>query len=186
MKTILIANPKGGSGKTTLSVNIAGYLANQGHRVAMLDLDRQKSATAWVAARPDNLPEIASLDSTKGEDYFTDHLVIDTPAGLHGKDLARTLKLAHKIIIPIAPSMFDQNASRDFLKILIEEKEVRQGKCQIGIVGMRMNARTRAATIRARNSHAGNPNTVTESNSIQFTFTYTYPITCSVNIFDIV
>ncbi len=147
MKTILIANPKGGSGKTTLSVNIAGYLANQGHRVAMLDLDRQKSATAWVAARPDNLPEIASLDSTKGEDYFTDHLVIDTPAGLHGKDLARTLKLAHKIIIPIAPSMFDQNASRDFLKILIEEKEVRQGKCQIGIVGMRMNARTRAATI---------------------------------------
>lgn len=147
MKTILIANPKGGSGKTTLSVNIAGYLANQGHRVAMLDLDRQKSATAWVAARPDNLPEIASLDSTKGEDYFTDHLVIDTPAGLHGKDLARTLKLAHKIIIPIAPSMFDQNASRDFLKILLEEKEVRQGKCEIGIVGMRMNARTRAATI---------------------------------------
>ncbi len=147
MKTILIANPKGGSGKTTLSVNIAGYLANQGHRVAMLDLDRQKSATAWVAARPDDLPGIVTLDSKKGEDYFTDHLVIDSPAGLHGKNLARSLKLAHKIIVPIAPSMFDQNASRDFLKVLLEEKEVRQGKCEIGIVGMRMNARTRAATI---------------------------------------
>jgi chromosome partitioning protein len=147
MKTILIANPKGGSGKTTLSVNIAGYLANQGHRVAILDLDRQKSATTWVAARTDDLPGIVTLDSKKGEDYFTDHLVIDSPAGLHGKNLARTLKLAHKIIIPIAPSMFDQNASRDFLKILLEEKEVRQGKCEIGIVGMRMNARTRAATI---------------------------------------
>jgi len=147
MKTILIANPKGGSGKTTLSVNIAAYLANQGHLVAMLDLDRQKSATAWVAARPDDLPGIVTLDSKKGEDYFTDHLVIDSPAGLHGKNLARTLKLAHKIIVPIAPSMFDQNASRDFLKILLEEKEVRQGKCEIGIVGMRMNARTRAATI---------------------------------------
>ncbi|OGT23881.1 MAG: cobyrinic acid a,c-diamide synthase, partial [Gallionellales bacterium RIFOXYB12_FULL_54_9] len=123
------------------------YLANQGHLVAMLDLDRQKSATAWVAARPDDLPGIVTLDSKKGEDYFTDHLVIDSPAGLHGKNLARTLKLAHKIIVPIAPSMFDQNASRDFLKILLEEKEVRQGKCEIGIVGMRMNARTRAATI---------------------------------------
>jgi chromosome partitioning protein len=147
MKTIQIANPKAGSGKTTLSVNIAGYLANQGHRVAMLDLDRQKSATAWVAARPDDLPGIVTLDSKKGEDYFTDHLVIDSPAGLHGKNLARSLKLAHKIIVPIAPSMFDQNASRDFLKVLLEEKEVRQGKCEIGIVGMRMNARTRAATI---------------------------------------
>jgi chromosome partitioning protein len=147
MKTILIANPKGGSGKTTLSVNIAAYLANQGHRVAILDLDRQKSATAWVAARPDDLPGIVTLDSKKGEDYFTDHLVIDSPAGLHGKNLARTLKLAHKIIVPIAPSIFDQNASRDFLKVLLEEKEVRQGKCEVGIVGMRMNARTRAATI---------------------------------------
>jgi chromosome partitioning protein len=45
MKVILIANPKGGSGKTTLSTNIAGYLASRGHRVVMLDLDRQKSAT---------------------------------------------------------------------------------------------------------------------------------------------
>jgi chromosome partitioning protein len=146
MKTILIANPKGGSGKTTLSVNIAGYLANQGHRVAILDLDRQKSASAWVAARTDDLPGIVTLDSKKGEDYFTDRLVIDSPAGLHGKNLARTLRLAQKIIVPIAPSLFDQNASRDFLKILLEEKEVREGKCEIGIVGMRMNARTRAAT----------------------------------------
>lgn len=40
MKTILITNPKGGCGKTTLSVNIAGYLANCGLRVALLDMDR--------------------------------------------------------------------------------------------------------------------------------------------------
>ena len=43
MKTILIANPKGGSGKSTLSVNIAGFLARRGDRVAMLDLDRKQS-----------------------------------------------------------------------------------------------------------------------------------------------
>lgn len=146
MKSILIANPKGGSGKTTLSVNIAGFLANQGQRVAMLDLDRQKSAALWVATRPADLPEIVTLDSSKGEDCLNDWLVIDSPAGLHGKNLAHALKLSHKIIVPISPSLFDLNASRDFLQILAEEKEVRAGRCQIGVVGMRMNARTRAAT----------------------------------------
>ena len=146
MKKILVCNPKGGSGKTTLSVNIAGFLANQGQRVAMLDLDRQKSASFWVETRPDDLPEIVTLVSSKGEDCLNDYLVIDSPAGLHGKNLVNALKLSHKIIVPISPSLFDLNASRDFLKILMDEKGVRNGKCQIGIVGMRMNARTRAAT----------------------------------------
>lgn len=146
MKTILIANPKGGSGKTTLSVNIAGFLANQGQRVAMLDLDRQKSATQWVTARPTDLPEIVTLESSKGEDCLNDYLVIDSPAGLHGKNLAHALRLSSKIIVPISPSIFDLNASRDFLATLAQEKEIRAGRCQIGVVGMRMNARTLAAT----------------------------------------
>lgn len=141
MKTILVANPKGGSGKTTLSVNIAGCLANQGHRVAMLDLDRQKSASLWLATRPADLPEISMLQSSKGEDCLNDYLVIDTPAGLHGKNLAHAVKLAHKIIVPVSPSLFDLNASRNFLDILTAEVRNRR----IGIVGMRMNARTRAA-----------------------------------------
>ena len=58
MKAILIANPKGGSGKTTLSTNIAGYLAARGQRVAILDLDLQKSATQWLANRPLQLPPV--------------------------------------------------------------------------------------------------------------------------------
>ena len=143
MKTILIANPKGGSGKTTLSVNIASYLANRGQRVAMLDLDRQQSSALWLATRTDDLPRIYTLDSKK--ERANDWLVIDSPAGLHGKNLAHALKLAHKIIVPVAPSLFDLQASRDFLKILAEEKLVRKSKCSIGIVGMRMEMRTKAA-----------------------------------------
>ena len=72
--------------------------------------------------------------------------MIDSPAGLRGSNLARAIRLAHKVIVPISPSLFDMNASRDFLKILAEEKSIRKGKCQIGVVGMRMNPRTRAAT----------------------------------------
>jgi chromosome partitioning protein len=145
MKTILIANPKGGSGKTTLTVNIAGYLANRGQRVALLDLDRQQSATRWLALRPDNLPRIRILESKKEEDQRSDWLVIDSPAALHGKNLAHAIKLASKIIVPVAPSLFDLQASRDFLQTLAEEKKVRNSKCHIGIVGMRMEMRTKAA-----------------------------------------
>jgi chromosome partitioning protein len=145
MKAILIANPKGGSGKTTLSTNIAGYLATRGNRVAILDMDRQKSATQWLTSRPRNLPSIELMHSEAEIDSPVDWLVIDSPAGLHGKNLEHALKLVHKVIVPIAPSAFDIQASRDFLKVLHHEKVVRKGKIFVGVVGMRMDPRTRAA-----------------------------------------
>jgi chromosome partitioning protein len=144
VKAILVANPKGGSGKTTLSTNIAGYLATQGKRVAILDLDRQKSATQWLANRPKYLPSI-NLIKDEEKNRSSDMLVIDSPAGLHGKNLEYALKLVHRVIVPIAPSAFDIQASRDFLEILHHEKSVRKGKIFVGVVGMRMDPRTRAA-----------------------------------------
>lgn len=142
MRTILVANPKGGSGKTTLSINLAGYLAASGQRVALLDLDRQKSATQWLAVRDARLPEIRLLSEKQGE--ASGWLVIDSPAGLHGKNLEHALKLAHQVIVPIAPSLFDIRASQDFLSALQAEKSVRKGRAFIGLVGMRVDARTRA------------------------------------------
>jgi chromosome partitioning protein len=146
MKAILIANPKGGSGKTTLSTNVAGYLASRGQRVVMLDLDRQKSATQWLTNRPFELPIIDVLQAAGGKAATADWLVIDSPAGLHGKNLEHALKLVHKVIVPIAPSLFDIQASREFLEILSREKAVRKGKIFVGVVGMRMSPHTRAAT----------------------------------------
>ena len=145
MKTILIANPKGGSGKTTISINTAGYLANRGDCVALLDLDRQQSASLWIESRPENLPYIATLETRKNDNLLDDWLVVDTPAGLRGKDLTDTLRSADKIIVPVCPSLFDLHASRDFLQALAEEKKNRKGKYDIGIVGMRMAANTRAS-----------------------------------------
>ena len=142
MRAILVVNPKGGCGKTTLSINLAGCLASIGERVAILDLDRQKSSTQWLAMRPANLPGIGLLrEGQKGE---ADWLVIDSPAGLHGKSLERALKLAHKVVVPIAPSLFDIRASQEFLAALHAEKAVRKGRAYIGVVGMRVDPRTRA------------------------------------------
>ena len=142
MRVILVANPKGGSGKTTLSINLAGYLAANGRRVALLDLDRQKSATHWLAMRDMALPDIELLRD--GQKDGSDWLVIDSPAGLHGKNLERALKLAHKVVVPIAPSLFDIRASEDFLAALQGEKAVRKGHAFVAVVGMRVDPRTRA------------------------------------------
>ena len=144
MKTILIANPKGGAGKTTLSTNLAGYMAQRGENVFLWDLDRQKSALHWLSTRPQSLPRIQRLDSAKqksGEGV----LVLDSPAGLHGGKLGDMIKLVDKIIVPVVPSSFDLAATRLFLDELLDEKAVRKGKAFVAIVGMRVDARTRAA-----------------------------------------
>lgn len=143
MKTILIANPKGGAGKTTLTTNLAGYLAARGETVFLWDLDRQKSALHWLSTRPADLPPIQRLDS--GRQKGDGVLVLDSPAGLHGDKLNDLIKRVEQVIVPIVPSSFDLAATRVFLDELLEEKAVRKGKTFVAIVGMRVDARTRAA-----------------------------------------
>ena len=149
MKAFLIANPKGGSGKSTLATNLAGYFANRGHDVMLGDTDRQQSAREWLAMRPFELPIIATWEI--GPDAIcrppkgTSHVVLDTPAGLHGKQLDKILKLSTRVIVPVQPSLFDMLATRHFLTALLAEKAVRKGKADVAVIGMRVDARTRAA-----------------------------------------
>jgi len=149
MKTFLVANPKGGSGKSTLSTNLAGYFASQGHDVMLGDIDRQQSSREWLGIRPFELPTIETWDI--GHDNIarppkgTSHVVLDTPAGLHGKMLERVLKLSTRVIVPVQPSLFDMLATRHFLGELLSEKAVRKGKADVAVIGMRVDARTRAA-----------------------------------------
>lgn len=149
MRAVLVANPKGGSGKTTLSVNLAGALANRGDSVVLWDLDRQKSSLEWLALRPPELPAIRSLDSKDGPSHKqqrkNDWLIMDTPAGLHGKNLKRAIKPVDKILMPIQPSLFDIAATRDFLALLHEEHLLRKGGHFLAVVGMRVDTRTKAA-----------------------------------------
>lgn len=147
--TFLIANPKGGSGKSTLATNLAGWFARQGHATMLGDIDRQQSSREWLRLRPPALPHIASWEIAEGKPARppkdTSHVVLDTPAGLHGKRLAHVLKLVQRVIVPLQPSLFDILATRHFLDTLLEEKEVRKQHAFVAIVGMRVDARTRAA-----------------------------------------
>ena len=145
MPVIVVANPKGGSGKTTLSTNIAGYLASRGHAVMLGDVDRQQSARTWLALRPASLAPITAWELAHDEvvrpPKGTTHVVLDTPAGLHGKRLDEVMKLADKVLIPLQPSIFDIHATHEFVRQLVVHK--RSDRVQPAIVGMR----TREGTI---------------------------------------
>ena len=118
MKSFLIANPKGGSGKSTLSINLAGYLAHCGHTVQLGDIDRQQSAHEWLQLRPEHLPPIGRWEVDRDKPLRppkgTSHAVLDTPAGLHGKAFERILKQVNRVIVPVQPSLFDMLATRHF------------------------------------------------------------------------
>ena len=147
MPIVVVANPKGGVGKSTLSTNIAGYFASRGHAVMLGDVDRQLSSKLWLGLRPSAARPITSweIDAStiakppKG----TTHVVLDTPAGLHGKRLNEVVKMADRIVVPLQPSVFDIFATRAFLDELVQNKHA--SKTQIALVGMRVDGRTLAA-----------------------------------------
>ena len=147
MPVIVVANPKGGVGKSTLSSNIAGYFARQGHKVMLGDIDRQQSSRLWLQLRPDTLPAVQSWDLDRDDivrpPKGTTHVVLDTPAGLHGKRLQAVMKLADHIIVPLQASVFDIYATQDFLSELHRHK--RSEKVKLGVVANRVKDHTKAA-----------------------------------------
>lgn len=149
MHTLLVTNPKGGAGKTTLATNLAAWLAGRRQKVGLLDLDRQQSATQWLKRRPELFPAIHRVrpdeDKAALRAQELDWLVIDSPAGLHGEELRDAVRRADLLLVPVAPSAFDTDATRDFLKVIAEYKAIRKGELPVGLVGNRIDTRTLSA-----------------------------------------
>ena len=147
MPVVVIANPKGGVGKSTLATNVAGYWASRGHAVMLGDVDRQQSARLWLGLRPEAARPIGTWDVQR--DFIvrpprgTTHVVLDTPAGLRGLQLKDALRLADRVLVPLQPSIFDIYATREFL----DELQALRGRdpLALGLVGMRVDERTLAA-----------------------------------------
>lgn len=144
---IVVLNPKGGSGKTTLAFNLAGYLASTGRSVGLLDMDRQGSSSHWLQNRP---PELASIEALAMPDGYgrvsvPDHVefvVVDAPAGLAGERLIDYTCGAHAILVPVLPSDLDIHAASRLVKDLLLVAQVSRRNGRLGIVANRVKERT--------------------------------------------
>ncbi len=149
MKRLLVANAKGGSGKSTLATNLAGMLAAKRRRVVLADLDRQRSAARWLERRPAGFPAIAGWTPDDDKDALKAHdpqwAVYDSPAGLRGDKLDEALRRVDLVVVPVAPSVFDMDASVDFLEALAAHKAVKKGESTVVLVANRVDPRTLAA-----------------------------------------
>lgn len=160
MPVIVVANPKGGVGKSTVSTNIAGYCASRGQAVMLGDVDVQQSSKLWLQLRPPQARPIQSwdvdADAIAKPPKGVTHVVLDTPAGLHGKRLREVLKRADRIVVPLQASVFDVFATRAFLDELATSRKA--DDVPVALVGMRVHERTlNADKLRAMADQLGWP-----------------------------
>jgi chromosome partitioning protein len=148
MISVLVANTKGGCGKTTIATHLAAAFAAAGLRATLADADKQGSSLGWVAGRPATAAPIQALDWRDGPGKIPkriDRLVIDAPAGMKLKKIEELLRLADVIVVPVLPSGFDEPVTGEFLKQVEALKPIRKSKTAVAIVRNRVQAGTRMA-----------------------------------------
>jgi len=151
MSVIAVVNRKGGSGKSTLATHVAAWLAHRGDTVMLGDVDRQHSASQWLTrrrARATAVPALAgwAVDPQRvlRPPVGTTHVVLDTPGGLQGYELARLLGHADLLLLPVCDAAFDLDSASEGLAELKSHPRVASGRVQIAVVGMRTEARGRS------------------------------------------
>jgi chromosome partitioning protein len=156
MFRVLVANSKGGCGKTTLTTTLAGYFARSGRNTSLIDCDPQGSSLAWCAQRPGHLPPIQALASNDPSYGLssgwvlripakTEVLLIDTPAGLRAHEFAQFARHADALVIPVIPSPIDLRATLAFIDGVRKLDEVRKGRLRVAMIANRMRERTLSA-----------------------------------------
>ena len=141
MRSILVLNPKGGTGKTTLATNLAAWYANEGKRVTLVDFDPQQSSMDWLASRPEDRPAIdgiSALETGARVPRGTEVVIMDAPAATHGRAIAELLRRAETCLIPVVPSPIDLMAASRFMEELVEVGRVLKHRVRVGTIANRV------------------------------------------------
>lgn len=150
---IVVLNPKGGSGKTTIAVNLASYFATRGLTPLLMDYDAQGSSMRWIRKRPPNLPEIRAVAAFERDTRLTrsfqlrapegtGRVIIDTPAAVPSHGFPDLTRDAHKIIVPVLPSDIDIHAASKCIADLLLVGKIRRGDNRIGVIANRVRRNT--------------------------------------------
>ncbi len=145
MNTTLVINPKGGSGKTTVAINLASYFAASGIATTIMDYDSQGSSLNWLALRAPHAVPIRGADATRQKGnrlrslamYVpaqTEQLIIDAPAACGGLALQEMLERATCIVIPLVPSSIDIHATGKFVREVLLSAKMRARNVPVAIV----------------------------------------------------
>jgi len=151
---VLVANAKGGCGKTTMATNIASYFATQSETTAIVDYDPQGSSIDWLSARDPHLAKITGIAAFKHQTpnstrsyslrvpSATTRIVLDTPAGLTGHILSDMIQACDFIVIPVIPSAIDIRAATGFIREVLLSRAFRSNKKPIAVVANRVKKNT--------------------------------------------
>lgn len=155
LNKIVILNPKGGCGKSTLATNLAARYAKDGPTPALMDFDPQGSTMGWLGRRSHDLPQIHGIAAFKKSMQATRswqlrvpgdtvNLLVDSPASIGHDDLRELTRDATSILVPVLPSSMDIHAaSRCIADLLLVAKVDRRDR-KLAVVANRTRKHTKS------------------------------------------
>lgn len=156
MQRIVVLNPKGGSGKSTIASNLAACYAAAGERPALMDIDPQGSSMRWLRKRPDEAPPIHGIAAFERSPTVTRSwqtripahcraVVIDTPAAVDPHAMPELTRGADAVLVPVMPSEIDIHATAKCIADLLLVAKIRRSEKRIGIIANRVRSNTRVS-----------------------------------------
>ncbi|HUN26566.1 MAG TPA: AAA family ATPase [Steroidobacteraceae bacterium] len=153
MQRIVVLNPKGGSGKTTIAINLASYFASRQQMPVLLDYDPQGSSLRWVKKRHPTQPWVYAIAAferdTRTTRAFqlrtpegTTHVIVDTPAAIDAHEMPDLTRTADKILVPVLPSDIDIHACSRCIRDLLLVAKIRREDNRLGVVANRVRRNT--------------------------------------------
>lgn len=153
MQKIIVLNPKGGSGKTTVATNLASYFAGAGIQPTLMDLDPQGSSMRWLRKRFADQPHVHGIAAFKNPNQTTrswqlrvpletQRLIVDTPASLQPQKFLEFTRGADAILVPVLPSDIDIHAASKCISDLLLIAKIRRKEHRIGVIANRVRKNT--------------------------------------------